>query len=580
MLTFSMSIVQPMGQDSVYHTLTPHKLCIFCKYMQAPTPIPDSAVGFLTQKGFAIPMATMRARLGARMPALLKKLTITHHQKVGPPLVARMYTMGELAGVPCIFIPRTLCTLMSRIMTIRNYLPAEVLAAYPDVDVYENQRVIIDYLMPIFSPERREAGTATCILNLRPGMGKTFVAAGLISRLGLRTLYIVPKRPLMVQTVKDLRGCLVGANVGAYGEKDDHDVTVIVINSACARDPAFFAGYSFVVLDEVHMYCSGARREIFRIASARCMIGMSGTTEDRTDCFDPIAHKELAGAGPDGDTTNAANPTNGVIRAENIPEFTYDDVVFDCHARIIRYNGPPDHTHNLTHESTGRIFTHYMHNQFIDDPYRLRLAVNELIALYDWRDDSQSPPRLHNIYVFAEEIDILRKAQAAFKAELAARRREDIIIGLDLPADIAGHIADNIEPATTGALGLMSSPTRMFTGGLADAQIADIVATARVLFSTYGYAGTGVSVPKMTAIMFLTPRMAAMKQIIPRVLRRGSDLTIPRVCVDFVDNKTALKKQLVARRAAYDFYGFKVVEVRVGYEDVAMVNAVQPTSDQ
>lgn len=72
----------------------------------------------------------------------------------------------------------------------------------------------------------------------------------------------------------------------------------------------------------------------------------------------------------------------------------------------------------------------------------------------------------------------------------------------------------------------------------------------------------------MTAILFITPRKANMKQTIARVLRRGSDISIPRIVVDFVDNKTALRYQVGARKQAYEFYQFKIEEVKVKYDNV------------
>jgi superfamily II DNA or RNA helicase len=126
--------------------------------------------------------------------------------------------------------------------------------------------------------------------------------------------------------------------VGPYGKskkKDpntvvaNQDVTVIVINSALTRDEEFFRGYSLVIYDEAHSYCSESRKEIFRKCNTWVCLGMSATTEDRNDGFDPIVHKELA--------------VDGIIRAENIPSFTYEDVAFDCHARILNYSGPAEH---------------------------------------------------------------------------------------------------------------------------------------------------------------------------------------------------------------------------------------------
>jgi hypothetical protein len=517
----------------------------------------NSYVGFLTNQGFIVPVVTLRARLGDAYNKLLAKLTITHHQKIGPPKVAKLYSFIHLKGIECIVLPRTsIKTLGVKTITVQNLLPAlRPITATLNFEPYANQQLVIEYLLSnVFTPERVANGTACALLNMRAGMGKTYVGGATIPRIGVRTLYVVPTRPLAIQTVRELRACLypdVGtptALVGMYGkyskkaklldpsaEEANRAVTVIVINSALNCDSSFFAGYSAVIFDEVHAYCTQARREIFKKASLPIMFGMSATTEERKDGFDPVAHKELA--------------FDNIIRAENISGFTYEDVKFDITAKCIYYCGPAEYTQNLKHESTDLIFTHYMHNQFISDPHRLKLAVNELIKLYDWSQGAKQ----HNIYIFAEEVKILIKARDAICAALVARHRDDIVknIGLEV----------NDETENT------QNTLRMFTGGLKDAEVTNIVQNARVLFSTYAYAGTGVSIQKMTAMMFLTPRKANMKQIIPRILRRGSDLAIPRIIVDIIDNKTSLKYQFGARNAAYDFYGCKKEEVRIKYSD-------------
>jgi superfamily II DNA or RNA helicase len=434
--------------------------------------------------------------------------------------------------------------------SVENLLPEmNKIPVRLNLDLYENQQLLINYLnAEVFTQARIDDGSACALLNLRAGMGKTFVAGGIIARLGLRTLYVVPKRPLMIQAVKDLRACfypddgtIPNTYIGAYGKTKKKDpssnvanqgITVIVINSALERDEAFFRGYSLVIYDEVHSYCSETRREIFRKCSTNVCLGMSATTEDRNDGFDPIAHKELA--------------FDGIIRAENVPGFTYEDVKFDCRAKLINYSGPAEHTHNLTHEATGNIFVSYMYKQYLRDQYRLKLVVDELIALYDWRGENGQK---HNVYLFAEEIDLLKIAMEALQTELNKRERADIADDLAVPE-----------------LGL-----EMFTGGLKDDQVTRIASEGRVLCSTYGYAGTGVSIPKMSCIMFLTPRKAQMKQILARILRRGSDMSIPRHVIDIIDTKTCLRYQVGARMIAYDHYGFETEKVKVKYTDIVVV---------
>ena len=142
----------------------------------------------------------------------------------------------------------------------------------------------------------------------------------------------------------------------------------------------------------------------------------------------------------------------------------------------------------------------------------------------------------------------VRQAREAFACALRHVDRGDIAADIGVDLDAAG--------------------LNMFTGGLSAEAVSAISTSGRVLFSTFSYAGTGVSIPKMTAMMFLTPRKAAMKQIIPRCLRRGSDLTIPRVVIDIVDVGTCLKKQFAVRKIALDHYGFKCVNVKVDWREL------------
>ncbi len=515
--------------------------------------------GFLTHSGFIVPMITLQMIFGARYKEFLRKLIVTYTPKVGPPVYAALYKETTYGGIPCLLLPRTLMrSLSGRLLTsVDNMLsPPVTIRAQLYLKLFDNQQLIIDYLCTnIFTAARLADGTATGILNLLAGMGKTFVAAAMIARLNLRTLYIVPTRPLAVQAVKDIRACLyddtrpeaqpaeqVLVGLGKPGRKrgdpasivKNQAVTVMVINSALKRPVEFFKGYSFVILDEVHTYCSDQRRQIFGKACARAMLGMSATTEDRQDGFDIIAHKELA--------------FDQIVRADDIPGFTYEEVEFDCRAKVIYYSGPESHTRNLKHAATDTLFVHYMYNQYIDDPYRTQLAVTELIQLYDWTGlNAEGNVTRHHIYVFAEEVDILRKALEHMTAGLRARQREDIV------AEFAVDFG-----------------LEMFTGGLKDNEIAIITGRGRVLFSTYPFAGTGVSITKMTAMLFLTPRKAKMKQILARILRRGSDITIPRILVDIVDSKTALRCQAAQRKLTYDFYGFRIENHKVRYTDITL----------
>ena len=485
-----------------------------------------SYCGFLTYSGFIVPAATLQKRLGHRYGTFLNKLTITHYPVIGPARKTILYKFVAHNNVNCICLPRTLLRVLVENKILNNidilFSRHDKIQAQLKIDLFKNQIILVDYLCDnVFTQDRISQGTSTAILNLRAGLGKTYIAGGLIAKLCVRTLYIVTNKFLAKQAYDDLNAC-TACNIELYDKKNTNllgrgaDVVIIVINSALLRDVNFFNKFAFIILDEVHAYCSEQRREIFRNCSP-IMFGMSATTEERNDGSYKIAHMELA--------------FDNIIRAENIAGFTYEDTEFNCSAKIIKYYGAPEYTRNLTHASTGKIFTHYMHNQYISDPVRTSIAIEELINLYDWVGPDASSR--HHIYVFAEEIDILRTARDTFITALATRR-PDIVQDIHAPELHAN----------------------LFVGGTVD--IENIIKNSRILFTTYGYAGTGISILKMSAILFLTPRKSNMKQILARILRRGSDTVIPRVVIDMVDCKTALAKQYMYRSVAYDFYGFKL----------------------
>jgi hypothetical protein len=170
-----------------------------------------------------------------------------------------------------------------------------------------------------------------------------------------------------------------------------------------------------------------------------------------------------------------------------------------------------------------------MNKQFLRDPFRNQLAIAALRELYTWRGPEGQQ---HCIYVFCEEVEPLDIIYRGFVDSFG----EDAIVAPEIGK---------------------------FTGGIKEAQIAAMRDGARIFLTTYGYSGTGVSIDKMTAIIFLTPRRANMKQILARILRRGGDQSITRRVIDIVDNKTGIKFQLGSRMLAYEYYGMEVENKKV-----------------
>jgi hypothetical protein len=67
----------------------------------------------------------------------------------------------------------------------------------------------------------------------------------------------------------------------------------------------------------------------------------------------------------------------------------------------------------------------------------------------------------------------------------------------------------------------------------------------------------------MTAIVLTTPRRNGSKQIIGRILRRGSDESIIREIVDIVDMRCNLHSQYYDRKKIYIEKGYDITTIKI-----------------
>lgn len=518
-----------------------------------------SIIALLTYEGLCVPAAQLQRKIGiAAYRDLLRQHSVSKQGKFGAPKRIECYKLikiGERA-IECLVLPRFSYPGLEASGAViidaktKYQFGHRRIAAELQNELFDNQRLVVNYLMKnIYTPRNIEAGLASTILSMAAGQGKSFVGAGIIDETKARTLWIVPKVPLVEQLRADLEFMFgSGENIarddtkstikiGEYNSKRDcsaDDVTIIVINSACNEMPQFFAGYSLIIFDEIHMYCTGERKNIFWLANARCMLGLSATPA-RPDGFDLVMRRHV------GD----------VIAAEDIEGYNAGESKFMLRVRKINYWGPRAYTQHLTHEATGKMFCNYMYAQFMEDKLRMAVICDEIWRLYSMK---------HWIYVFAAEIASLRATFTAFQSTISAMRGNS---GVKETEDDIAAAPELINDTNM----------KMFTGGLKSREAKDIMETTRILFTTYGYTGTGVSDPKRSAIVFVTPQRANMLQIVPRVLRRGGDETIERCVVDLVDCATGLKKQFdgsedePGRLAAYTRLGAVIEEVTVNRRD-------------
>lgn len=501
----------------------------------------------VTPTSIYIPTHELKKGLGKKYEIFKDKLKLTHKPEVGPSITYNVAPIHRVNDVFCTRLPRSSLKPLSKIFPIDVRLPKLIPASVEFIgELTECQQLVVNHMMDnVYTPTNIDNGLASTYLDMKAGYGKSYVLGGIIGRLKVKTLVVVGNTGLARQMMNDLKDCL-NCTIGMYdGEtikrdgtikqvkkSSNFDVTIAIINTAIAI-PDVSSKYSFIAIDEAQDYCTGTFGKIFD-AESPIRLSMSATPDEKPSCFIGIKS-----AGP-------------ILNACDIEGFTYDDVKFDIDVDVIEYHGNPEYTDHIL-SSIGKMDTRAMHNQLLEDDFRTNLIVDKILNIYNQKiivpmmdddvvvtDDDTGEPIMeevvHCIYVFAEELEHLRK--------------------------IHKKLSDNVNvwaPELEESIG-------MFTGGITETQNSHIRQNSRILLTTYGYASKGISMAKMTSLVFLTSRKAKMKQIVARILRRSGDKRIRRRIVDIIDMSTGLKKQFNHRLEAYKYYNANILRSRIVYE--------------
>lgn len=468
--------------------------------------------------------------------AYIKTLTHRYAPRIGAIKYCAVYrTVTQKNGIKIYILPRSALGILRALKCtlVRRRAPNVEIQFRESLDfLYDDQRLIVAHICNILA----QSPAPSACLNLRAGYGKTFIAAGLITSLRARALYIVPTRELAKQTQRDLRAIAddPASIVYVASSKELRDncendaretaVCIVVINTILAMSARedthktaqmIARAFSLTIFDEAHTYCSPKRMNIFWLAQTRYMFGMSATVGERRDGFDFALNHHLY----------------PMVDAENIDGFSYGESVYKCHVRAIRYYARAEFAQNLRHEATDQVFAHYMYEQFARDTFRTQIIVDSARTLL--RDN-------HNLFIFAEERIHVEKIAAAL-CDAGVATMDARVSSKPRCVIFYGGISEEERKIA------LCPPSESPDGAQENA--------ARVIVATYSYSGTGVSITRMTAMILASPRYSGMKQIVGRILRRGSDPSIPRIIVDLIDQKTCLAHQFRLRANAYNYYG-------------------------
>jgi hypothetical protein len=424
---------------------------------------------------------------------------------------------------------------------IRPGIPLDKKNAIPvGLVMYDYQDEIIRWLNANkFTLERCQIGMGSAIIELRAGLGKTWVAMGLIASLGVKTLFIVPNKILIVQAAKDLQIYFPNLQIGfQYGDlKTDGDIVVACASSMMVDEFKFkeskkwktlrydewFERFGLTIIDEVHTLCTTKKVKIFQRARSYFTLGMSATCHDRLDKMDIVAHNYL-----------------GIpVKMDEVIESLGEDPTKDLklHVTRLKYNGPDEFTKTLVSRATahggGTVSHPLMVNQITLDPNRFNLILREVKKLYDMG---------HVIFVFVDRRDLVSAIVIALR-----KKYGNLVDAPEMTvSEELNKMTKTVKKNSKSAYEMLPEEKKKISGimgGTVDAERLMAKSKSRICVITYPSGGTGLSFSRYTAAIFAHPRRNGFKQINNRIFRMGAESKRTRDIIYIVDNKTTLKGQ-------------------------------------
>lgn len=546
------------------------------------------------RRGLAIPLAPFRARAGgeAQLRRVLAALTVTERVHAGRPRgMARATRQAYLLSRDTLIVPRVKGAALGRgarplldgarpgagadapLPAPRRLAPARLAADEP---LYEYQEAAVRYLCGPAGPlgdARVAAGGGVAYLQMDTGLGKSRVGCAVIAARAEPALIVAPTDAIAVQWLDELSILYPDLVAALYRNPPKgsrrvppgpatHDVVVIIVNTFREKEPDFLEGYGTVVLDEAHEYHSPRNCRALWLAQTRAVLGLSATPLERPDGFDRYVTLHL---GP-------------VVYPRDIPGFDVSAAAFAGEVRQVEYAGHPDCCETAV-TPAGTMSAILTIGNLCRDAARLRLVAAEVRRLCDLhragdaaevarlglgpRPAAAATPRhpagglrRHGVFVFAEHRAYLPALRGALLEQFA-------------PAEVAVP-----ELGAEPPQGAPPLPISILRGGVQAGAVGEARdAGAHVVLTTYGFSRRGISLPDMTAIVLATPRRNGARQILGRILRRGSDQSIRRQVVDIVDVRTGLRGQAADRRKVYKEKGYPITKVAASWEEYAAEGA-------
>lgn len=497
----------------------------------------------LTQRGLELNCSDLKAKFGSiGFKKLLNKFKIRFKSPIGTFFIEKKYYSidGNTLLLPrfCTMklIENDIIPIPMNNLSEGNNIETELLAIPT-----HNQNVICDHIMnSYYNEENKKMGLCGVTAFVLAGGGKTFIAMNLIHLLKKKTLVIVPNTYLLNQWHDILSEFMPQNTIGKYygKEKYDGDIVIGIINSLAMDTITFSIGrgkkkqtfvydsmdyfkqFGFIILDESHLYCTDAFKVIYNKLQSQYMLGLSATPNERDNKLDIISHYNIG----------------EVMKADELMNYKKADTKFNANVKIVKYNGPDEFTENKINEKTNMICIPFMIEDLINDPYRNRLIILSILEL---------AKKNINVFIFSERRNHLEHLYYLYTNELGdCYSKDDTLFEEDSIVLYGNSSNENIEEAKE---------------------------RSKIIFTTYAYSSTGVSITRMTGLILATPRRSKSIQIIGRIFRLDKEFNEhERHIIDIVDNRSIFKTQLYSRMSTYKERECKFNHKLINYSEIEL----------
>ena len=507
----------------------------------------------LSQNGIIIPTSVILNKYGREFYNKFRDKLTVKTQMMKEEKILKMYKIGIISqkntnlqknanlqkNIEYIQVPRTLGPKIKKMFPDEVFINKLEHLGNRDIkrkegfELYPNQQIMINKLLSdVFCEERRLEGQSCCLAKMGTGQGKTFLAAAVIAELNKKTLIIVHDKGMRDNEFSVVMRDTLDATVCIKNKEDlikEADITILVINTAMNKPVSFFKQFGLIILDEVHMYCSEKRSQIFWKINSEYVMGMSATPDEHRNGFWKMS---LLSVG-------------NIIDVETLDGYEVANA-FNGEVIAINYYAPDEYIKHETNESSGMLMTHKTVERAMEDPYRMQVLMDILQGLME--------DPTNYVYIFCQYRDMVM--------------------------NIFHIIKDKFPIFAPEAYSMM--------GGITDDVYNTAKANGRIILITYSYGGTGKSIARMTAAIFASPMRSNWKQITGRILRLGSDPDKVRTYYDIIDARTMLRFQFhgtkkdkadrianvkgrrISREEVYESRGFPITHKTIHHSNVKL----------